>query len=83
MQFRNQHLIPKRLFADLPDSSRLWGQGGDLEMALNISHENGMGIINVSRGILYAGNGSMKAVIQAARDYSDKIRGIVCDPVNC
>ena len=58
-------------------------QGGDLETALNISHENGMGIINVSRGILYAGNGSMKAVIQAARDYSDKIRGIVCDPVNC
>ena len=58
-------------------------QGGDLEMALNISHENGMGVINVSRGILYAGNGSMKAVIQAARDYSEKIRAIVCNPVNC
>ena len=58
-------------------------QGGDLEMALNISHENGMGIINVSRGILYAGNGSMKAVIQVARDYSNKIRDIVCNPVNC
>ena len=58
-------------------------QGGDLETALNISHQNGMGIINVSRGILYAGNGSMKAVIQAARDYSDKIRGIVWNPVNC
>ena len=58
-------------------------QGGDLETALNISHENGIGIINISRGILYAGNGSMKAVIQAARDYSDKIWGIVCNPVNC
>ena len=58
-------------------------QGGDLETALNISHVNGIGIINISRGILYAGNGSMKAVIQAARDYSDKIQGIVCDPVNC
>ena len=58
-------------------------QDGDLGTALNISHENGIGIINVSRGILYAGKGSMKAVIQAARDYSDKIRGIVCDPVNC
>ena len=58
-------------------------QGGELETALNISHENGMGIINVSRGILYAGNGSMKAVIQSARDYSDKIRGIVWNPVNC
>jgi len=58
-------------------------QGGDLETALNISHEHGMGIVNVSRGILYAGNGSIKAVIQAARDYSDKIRDIVCNPVNC
>ena len=58
-------------------------QGGDLEKAVNISHDNGMGIINVSRGILYAGDGNMKAVIQTARDYSEKIRGIICNPVNC
>jgi len=58
-------------------------QDGDLDKALNISHDNGMGIINVSRGILYAGDGSMKAVIQTAKDYSEKIRSIICNPVNC
>ena len=58
-------------------------QGGDLETALNISHDNGIGIINVSRGILYFGDGSMKVVIQAARDYSEEIRSIICNPVNC
>ena len=58
-------------------------QGGDLVKSLNISHDNGIGIINVSRGILYAGDGSINAVIQAAKDYTDKIREIVCDPVNC
>ena len=58
-------------------------QGGDLDKALNISHDKGMAIINISRGILYAGDGSINAVIQAARDYTNKIRGIVCNPVNC
>jgi len=58
-------------------------QGGDLEMALNISHQNGMGIINVSRGILYAGNGSMEDVIQSAKNYTEIIRSIIWDPVNC
>ncbi|SVD24837.1 uncharacterized protein METZ01_LOCUS377691, partial [marine metagenome] len=50
-------------------------QGGDLEKALNISHDEGMAIINISRGILYSGDGSTTAVIQAARDYTNKIRG--------
>ena len=58
-------------------------QGGDLKTALNISHDNGIGIINVSRGILYSGDGSMHGVIQAARDYSEEIRSIICNPVNC
>mgnify|MGYP000022817313 CR=1 FL=1 len=58
-------------------------QGGDLEKALNTSHDKGMAIINISREILYAGDGSINAVIQAARDYTNKIRGIVCNPVNC
>jgi len=58
-------------------------QGGDLETALNISHQNGMGIINISRGILYAGNGSMKNVIQSAINYTEKIRSIIWNPVNC
>ena len=58
-------------------------QGGELETALNISHQNGMGIINISRGILYAGNGSMKNVIQSAINYTEKIRSIIWNPVNC
>ena len=58
-------------------------QGGDLETALNISHQNGMGIINISRGILYAGNGSMENVIQSAINYTEKIRSIIWNPVNC
>jgi orotidine-5'-phosphate decarboxylase len=58
-------------------------QGGDLESALKISHKNGLGIINVSRGILYAGDGSLNDVIQAAKNYTEKIRSIVWNPVNC
>jgi len=58
-------------------------QGGDLKTALNISHQNGMGIINVSRGILYAGNGSIKDVIQSAENFTTKIRNILWNPVNC
>ena len=58
-------------------------QGGDLETALNISHQNGIGIINISRGILYAGNGSMKNVIQSAINYTEKIRSIIWNPVSC
>ena len=58
-------------------------QGGDLEAALNISNQDGMGIINVSRGILYARNGSIKNVIQAAKNYTEKIRSIIWEPANC
>ena len=58
-------------------------QGGDLKEALNISHENGGGIINVSRGILYAEKSSINDVIKAAKEYTYKIRSIVCDPVDC
>ena len=58
-------------------------QGGDLETALKISQKNGLGIINVSRGILYAGDGSLNDVIQAAKNYTEKIRSIVWNPVNC
>ena len=58
-------------------------QGGDLETALEISYQNGMGIINISRGILYAGDGSIEDIIKAAKDYIEKIRDIICNPVNC
>ena len=58
-------------------------QGGDLETALNISHQNGMGIINVSRDILYAKSGNIEDVIQSAINYTNKIRNIIWNPVNC
>ena len=58
-------------------------QGGDLETALEISHQNGIGIINISRGILYAGDGSIENVIKSAKNYTEKIRSIVWNPVNC
>ena len=58
-------------------------QGGDLETALEISHQDGMGIINISRGILYAGDGSIEDVIKSAKNYTEKIRSMVWNPVNC
>ena len=58
-------------------------QGGDLETALNISHQNGMGIINVSRDILYSRSGNIEDVIQSAINYTNKIRNIIWNPVNC
>ena len=57
-------------------------QGGDLELALNISHQNGMGIINVSREILYAGNGSIEDIIQSAKNYTKRIQSIIWNPVS-
>ncbi len=58
-------------------------QGGDLENVLRISNQKGMGIVNVSRGILYAGNGSLEAIVHAAHHYTKKIREILWTPVNC
>jgi orotidine-5'-phosphate decarboxylase len=58
-------------------------QGGDLETALKISHKSGIGIINVSRGILYAGDGSLNDVVQSAKNYTEKIRSMVWNPISC
>ena len=55
-------------------------QGGDLEMALNISNENGMGIINVSRGIIYAGNQSIEDIYAAANKYRSDINKFLEPP---
>ena len=54
-------------------------QGGDLDKSVSISNQNGIGIINVSRGILYAGNGSLEDVIRSAKNYTEKIRNITCN----
>ena len=49
-------------------------QGGDLENSVSISNSNqGNGIINVSRGIIYAGNQLMDEIRDAAVEYNNKI----------
>jgi orotidine-5'-phosphate decarboxylase len=52
-------------------------QGGDLEASISIGNKDGVGIVNVSRGILYAGNGSLDAIVQSAQNYTNKIREIL------
>ena len=49
-------------------------QGGDLEKSVSISNSNhGIGIINVSRSIIYAGNQSLDEIRSATIDYNNKI----------
>ncbi len=49
-------------------------QGGSLEESVSIGNQNGTGIINVSRGILYAGDVSLDAIVESAKDYTKQIR---------
>ena len=58
-------------------------QGGDLQNSVSISNKNGVGIINISRGILYAGNGSIDDIIKSARQYTEQIREIICNHITC
>ena len=49
-------------------------QGGDLEKSVSISNsKHGIGIINVSRSIIYAGNQSLDEIRSATIDYNNKI----------
>ena len=52
-------------------------QGGDLVASISIGNKNGVGIVNVSRGILYAGNGSLDAIVESAQNYTNQIREIL------
>ena len=53
-------------------------QGGDLEKSVSISNSNkGIGIINVSRGIIYAGNQSLDEIRNAAINYNSQINQIL------
>ena len=40
-------------------------------------NRNGVGIVNISRGILYAGNGSLDAIVESAQNYTNKIKEIL------
>ena len=53
-------------------------QGGNLEESINIgSLNNSLPLINVSRGIIYAGDGSVEEIRKAAKTYTSEIRNIL------
>ena len=52
-------------------------QGGDLEKSMQYGNDNGAAIINISRGISFAGDMSSQAINIAAQDYVDKMREII------
>jgi len=51
-------------------------QGGDLEKSMQNGNKNGIAIINISRGISFAGDMSSRAIKNAAQDYVEKMREI-------
>jgi len=52
-------------------------QGGDLEKSMLYGNNNGIAIINVSRGLSFVGDMSNKAIKYAAQDYVEKMMEIV------
>ena len=48
-------------------------QGGDLEHSVRVGNQTGVGIINVSRGICFAGDHSGSAIRNAAESYVAKM----------
>lgn len=51
-------------------------QGGDLEKSMQYGNYNGAALINVSRGISFAGDHSEKAIREAASNYVNQMREI-------
>ena len=56
-------------------------QGGNLEKSVTISNHDGIGIVNISRSILYAGTGSLDDILQAAQNYTKEIQKNLCNPI--
>lgn len=52
-------------------------QGGDLELSLREGNRAGVALINVSRGISFAGDMSVKAIRSVALEYVNKMRDIM------
>jgi len=51
-------------------------QGGDLVKSMQYGNKNGIAIINISRGISFAGDMSGKVIKNAAQEYVDKMQEI-------
>ena len=49
-------------------------QGGDLETSVKVGNKNGIGIVNISRSIIYAGSGSINDISESALNYTKQIR---------
>ena len=52
-------------------------QGGDLEESIKSEGNEGLSIINVSRGIIYHGSGSIEDIRKSSLEYTEKIRGLL------
>ena len=52
-------------------------QGGDLEKSMQYGNDNGVALINISRGISFAGDMSSRAIRNSAQDYVEKMREII------
>ena len=52
-------------------------QGGSLEKSLSIENGDSLSIINVSRDIIYSGNGTLKDIKEKALYYTKKIQEII------
>jgi len=52
-------------------------QGGNLETSVKNSNRLGIGIINVSRSILYSEDGSIQSIVNSALKYTKKIRSFL------
>ena len=64
-----------------PDLSMLipgvGAQGGDLEHSVKVGNQSSVGLINISRGISFAGDMSEKAIRSAAEEYVNKMRNCI------
>jgi len=54
-------------------------QGGDLEHSVKVGNQTGVGLINVSRGISFAGDMSENAIRSAAEDYLNQMRKAIAN----
>lgn len=52
-------------------------QGGDLEMSMRYGNSNGIAVINISRGIGFAGDMSSKAIREVAQNYVNQMREVM------
>jgi len=52
-------------------------QGGDLKESIQIGEQSFLSLVNVSRGILYSGKGSINDIRKATENYTEQIRDIL------